>query len=482
MLRFSLSFVKNHPFLGNQAVIVYFHAVESLGNFNPSLFRNSQSIFSLQHLYSLLSHFLLPICVLSLLLSSGCQHPSASADTIHAVALPDQAIPAPKVQSLHQYMYGIDISGLEITQDEWGKNQVMGEVLTTQGVDYPVIAQMVEAAKGFFDIRTFRPGKPYTLLHRQDSSLAYFIYEKNKVEYVVWELTDTVEAYMARKPVDIQEREATGVIYSSLYGTIQDQDLDIGLASQLEEIYAWSLDFFHTQKGDWFKVVYNEGFVDGESIGIQEIKSAAFQHGERTFYAIGFEQDGRMEFFDEKGGSLRKAFLKAPLNYTRISSGFTYRRYHPILKRSRPHLGIDYAAPTGTPIRSVGDGTIIKAAYSRGNGRFIKVKHNSTYATQYLHMSRFASGMKTGMAVKQGDIIGYVGSTGLSTGPHLCFRFWQNGRQVNPNKIEAPSVEPISDALRPAFMAVKNVVKHRLDGMDLPEPPVMEADKELATR
>ncbi|MEZ4687994.1 MAG: M23 family metallopeptidase [Bacteroidia bacterium] len=178
---------------------------------------------------------------------------------------------------------------------------------------------------------------------------------------------------------------------------------------------------------------------------------------------------------------MRKAFLKAPLNYTRISSGFSLNRFHPILKRSRPHLGVDYAAPTGTPIRTIGDGTVIDASFTKGNGRFVKIRHNSTYATQYLHMSKFAQGMRVGKVVKQGDVIGYVGSTGLATGPHLCFRFWQNGRQVNPRGIEAPAVEPISEDMKPAFMAVADVVRSRLDKINLPVEEEDTLPKEMAS-
>jgi murein DD-endopeptidase MepM/ murein hydrolase activator NlpD len=420
-------------------------------------------------------------CISFLLIISSCEYPSQAGSSIQAVSLSEEAIPAPPVKNPANLLYGIDISEYLVHRGEVKRNEVLGELLSDNGVDYPTVLSMVNESEGIFDIRRMRPGRPYTFLRQQDSTIDYFIYEKNRTEYVVWDLRKEVSAYGARKPIQTEEREASGVVTSSLYAAIEKQGISINLASELENIYGWTLDFFNTQKGDWFKVVYDEAFVDGESIGIAKVKSVAFQHGDQVFYAIGFEKDGRLEYFDEKGNSMRKAFLKAPLNYSRISSGFSLSRYHPILKRRRPHLGVDYAAPTGTPIRSIGDGTIIKASYSKGNGRFIKVRHNSTYATQYLHMSKFAEGMRVGKVVKQGDIIGYVGSTGLATGPHLCFRFWQNGRQVNPRSIEAPPVEPISDEMKPVYLAVADVVRNRLDNISLPLIEEETTSKELAS-
>ena len=227
----------------------------------------------------------------ALLLFSACQYPSQSASDLQAVSLSASPIPAPPIQSPAHEMYGIETQGYEIVQAEVKRNEVLGELLAENGVDYPTIASMVEASKGIFDIRRLRPGRLYTLLKKDDGKVDYFIYEKNRREYVVWKLANQVEAYAARKPVTTEEREASGVITSSLYATIDKQNLNLELASRLEDIYAWSLDFFHTQKGDWFKVVYDEVYVDGESIGVGEIKSAVFKHGDQSFYAIGFEKE-----------------------------------------------------------------------------------------------------------------------------------------------------------------------------------------------
>jgi murein DD-endopeptidase MepM/ murein hydrolase activator NlpD len=263
-----------------------------------------------------------------------------------------------------------------------------------------------------------------------------------------------------------------------------DNGIDISLAARLENIYAWTIDFFYLQKGDYFKVVYEEEFVEGESIGISRIKGATFSHGGKDFHALYFDQEGKPDYFDEAGNSLRKAFLKAPLQYSRISSRFSNSRFHPVLKRYKAHLGVDYAAPHGTPIMAVGDGIVQEATRRGGNGNFVKIKHNSMFATQYLHMSGFAKGIRPGVAVRQGEVIGYVGSTGLATGPHVCFRFWKNGQQVNPLAIEMPPSEPILDTLREQFQLAWDSMAGRLSGIPLVEeaPVLAISDEEVSVQ
>jgi murein DD-endopeptidase MepM/ murein hydrolase activator NlpD len=235
------------------------------------------------------------------------------------------------------------------------------------------------------------------------------------------------------------------------------------LASELSEIYAWSIDFYRIQKNDAFKVVFEERFVDGVSVGIGEIKYAYFKHRKEDNYAIWFEQDQIGDYYDQDNRSLRKAFLKAPLKFSRISSRYTKKRFHPVQKRFKAHLGTDYAAPTGTPIRTVADGTVIAAKYSKYNGNYVKVKHNGTYTTQYLHMSKIKSGIRKGKRVRQGDVIGYVGATGLATGPHLCYRFWKNGKQVDPYKQKMPASKPISKGNTEKYNEIKKRVIKELD-------------------
>jgi len=232
---------------------------------------------------------------------------------------------------------------------------------------------------------------------------------------------------------------------AALPGMVLQAD-SIRLAIELSEIFAWTIDFFGIQQGDRYKVIYEESFVDSNSLGIDKITGAWIYHNENDFWAIPFVQDSVRSFFDEKGNSLRKAFLKAPLRFSRISSGFSHSRFHPVLKIRRPHHGVDYAAATGTPVHTVGDGVITKVGYQKnGGGNYVKIKHNSVYSTTYMHLSGFGKGVRQGVYVKQGDIIGYVGSSGLATGPHLDFRFYKNGSAVNPLKVEAPPVEPVHE-------------------------------------
>jgi murein DD-endopeptidase MepM/ murein hydrolase activator NlpD len=239
------------------------------------------------------------------------------------------------------------------------------------------------------------------------------------------------------------------------------------VAIELSEIFAWTIDFFGLQQGDAFKIMYDEEYVDSMAIGIGEIHGAWFRHAGKEFTAIPFEQDGKIEFFDAEGNSLRKAFLKAPLRFSRISSRFTGSRYHPVLKRYTTHYGVDYAAPSGTPVLSIGDGVVISAGWSGGGGNMVKIRHNSVYSTAYLHLKAYGSGIRAGTYVRQGDVIGYVGSTGLSTGPHLDFRVWKNNAPVNPLTLESPSVEPVKKEQMDAFLAASAEIVMGLNNIQL---------------
>jgi murein DD-endopeptidase MepM/ murein hydrolase activator NlpD len=260
-----------------------------------------------------------------------------------------------------------------------------------------------------------------------------------------------------KKPVTIVQKTISGKITTSLWNAMVDAGANPMLANNLSDIYAWSIDFFGLQVGDSFRVVCDEEFVDKLSIGYGRINAAYFRHANTDFFAVPFTQDGIESYFDLDGNSLRKAFLKAPLKFSKISSRFSNNRMHPILKIRRPHHGVDYGAPYGTPVFAIGDGKIVQAShgYNNGGGNMIKIRHNSIYETAYLHLKGFASGITAGKYVKQGDLIGYVGSTGLSTGPHLDFRFYKSGAAIDPLKVEAPPVEPISDTNKLAFDSVK---------------------------
>lgn len=374
---------------------------------------------------------------------------------------PDQIDSIPKEPNL---LYGLAADSFRVVGDEVKKNQFFGDILTSFGVQYGIIDRMVKEGKDIFNVRKLRAGRHYTVFTSNDSleQVQYFIYEINKVEYVVYDLRDSLKIYKAKKPVTVVTNTASGIITNSLYLTLESQGFNPELAINLSEIYAWSIDFHHIQKGDKFKVIYEETLVDGESIGIKRIKAAYFEHFKRPYYAIQFSQDGNAGYYDQDNRGLRRQFLKAPVKFSRISSRYTKRRFHPVQKRNKPHLGTDYAAAKGTPIYSTANGVITHAQYSRYNGNYVKVKHNSVYTTQYLHMSKIKSGIRKGVRVKQGDVIGYVGSTGLATGPHVCYRFWKNGKQVDPYAQKLPKADPIKKTNLPTYKKIKAEVLKEL--------------------
>ncbi|UCS94291.1 peptidoglycan DD-metalloendopeptidase family protein [Echinicola marina] len=353
-------------------------------------------------------------------------------------------------------LYGIDVDDLAVVEGVVGRNQTLSTILAPFNVPYQIIDQIAKKSKDIFDVRKIAFNKKYTVLTAKDSSSTaeFFIYEPNAAEFVVYKL-DGKDIYKEAKPVELRKREVAGQITSSLYVNMTQQGITPDLIDQFADLYGWSVDFQRLQKGDKYKVVYNERVVEGEVVGVDDIQAAYFEHMGQPYHAIPFEQNGQVSFFDEKGNSFKKAFLRDPVKFTRISSRYNLRRYHPVQKRYKAHLGTDYAAPRGTEIRAVGDGTIIAASYTGGNGNYVKVKHNGTYTTQYLHMSKIASGIRNGVRVKQGQVIGYVGSTGLATGPHLCFRFWKHGKQVDWLKEDIPPSEPISEQNKLAFERVK---------------------------
>jgi murein DD-endopeptidase MepM/ murein hydrolase activator NlpD len=304
------------------------------------------------------------------------------------------------------------------------------------------------------------------VIYQEDDSLtsaAALVYEPNPEEYVVFNLKDSIKVHIEKRPIKIQERAISGTIQSSLYEEILKNGGTPELVDLVADMYGWQINFRKIYPGDQFKVLYTERTIDGKSVGVEEIIGAELIHYNNPFLSVAFDQGNGVDYFDEEGKSLRKAFLKYPVKFSRISSEYTARRFHPVQKRYKAHLGIDFAAKIGTPIYAAGDGIITKAAYEKYNGRNVKILHNSTYSTQYLHMNGFAKGIKSGMKVKQGQLIGYVGKTGLATGPHLCYRFWKNGRQVNAMKVELPPSEPIEEAQLSNFMRYKGFVEAKLD-------------------
>jgi murein DD-endopeptidase MepM/ murein hydrolase activator NlpD len=291
------------------------------------------------------------------------------------------------------------------------------------------------------------------------------VYAESALTYVRIDLKDSLLVQRIQKEVQVRERILSTSIRSSLYEDLLKDGGSVDLALKVADLYAWSIDFFRLQKGDALVVAYDERFVDDSvRVGLGNIRHARFRHADKNFDAYRMESDGRLiDYYDEEGRSLRKAFLKSPLDFFRISSRFNRRRFHPVLKRVKPHLGTDYAAPKGTPIRTTADGVISKTGYTRGNGNYVKVRHNGTYSTQYLHMSKIKKGIKQGVAVTQGDVIGYVGSTGLATGPHVCYRFWKNGQQVDPLKEKLPEAKTIEKVYEEPLRLLCDSIRPQLD-------------------
>ncbi len=383
---------------------------------------------------------------------------------------PDASMEVMAEKPVVEYQFGLPVDSFDVTKAVVKRGESFGNILLNAGVDYAVIHRIAEKFKDVFDVRYLRSGKPYTLFQEGADSLKkprYFVYQPSLTDYYVFDLSDSAKVVRGQKDVTVKVREITGEINSSLYQALVNKGGSPELAMELSTTYAWSIDFFRIQKGDYFKVIYEEKFIDDTvSVGVGRLLAADFNHGGRSFYSF-FYQNGEdyIDHFDEKGNTLRKAFLKAPLKFSRISSRYSPRRFHPVLKRMKSHLGTDYAAPHGTPIMATADGTVIAASYTRGNGNYVKIRHNSTYTTQYLHMSKFARGMSKGKVVRQGDVIGYVGSTGLATGPHVCYRFWVNGKQVDPYRQDLPEADPIKAEFKEDYFAKMEVLKQRLDEM-----------------
>lgn len=342
-----------------------------------------------------------------------------------------------------------------------GRNQLLSSLFLDKGFSYPEIDRILSNSSGTFNARKVRSGSNYTFFWSSDTA--------SRPSFLVYEHDNTLSHIfsLGREPGIIDYNHKTtrevkfveGVIESSLWGAMVAAGGNPMLAVELSEIYAWTIDFFGLQKGDKFKILYEEAYTGGKSAGITMIYGSIFTHAGREIVAIPFVQDSVVSYFDEDGNSLKKAFLKAPLRYSRISSGFSSARLHPILKIVRPHHGVDYAAPIGTPVVSIGDGRITSTAYEAGAGRIVRIRHNSVYSTAYLHLASFAKGIVAGAYVKQGDVIGYVGSSGLSTGPHLDFRFYRNGSPVNPLRVESPPVEPVSRENMERYLKTRDVVR-----------------------
>ena len=386
-----------------------------------------------------------------------------------------------EVKKLAPLVYGIATDSLEVVNGIMKSGESISDILNAYNISATTIHNLAQKAKPVFNVKKIQSERSYVLLHTRDSAQTaqYFIYEPNQSEFIIYDLRDTLQVTRHLREIQVVERELTGVIKGSLYESIIAVGGTAQLVNNLADIYAWRLNLNRLQPGDQFKLIYEERQIDGNTIDYGVLKAAFFEYSGQPLYAIGFDQGKGMTYYDQEGKSFKKAFLKEPLEYTRISSRFNKNRFHPVQKRYKAHLGTDFAAPRGTPIRSVGEGMVLEAAYNRGNGYFVKIQHNKTFATQYLHLSRFAKGIRRGRAVVQGQTIGYVGSTGLSTGPHLCYRLWKNGLQVDALRVKLPLAEPITRQNNLAFMAIKDHFVQRMEALQPAnqEPGLLAADK-----
>lgn len=389
------------------------------------------------------------------------------------------------IEKLPKLHYGFNLEEFNVVHDTVRNGDSFGELMLRNKVDYPKIAAISENYRDTFDVRKIQVGKPYLILKSKDTSeiAEVFIYQNDRINYTVVDLRDSTKAYKSKKKVTLVEREIGGVIDHSLSMSIDTLGVDYNLTFALSDIYAWTIDFGRLDKGDKFKVVFDERYInDSIYAGIGSIKAAYFEHKGKTIYAFPYISDATnhiLEYFDQDANNLRSTFLRAPVKFQyRLSSRYNLKRriaYYGY--KVRPHKGTDFAAPIGTPIVATADGTVTESTRRGGNGKYVKIRHNDTYSTQYLHMK--AQNVKRGDFVRQGDVIGWIGMTGNTGGPHVCYRFWKHGRQVDPFKEELPAAEPIADSLRAGYMDYIKPLQSQLDCIEFVDPTPVEPEETL---
>ncbi|HSV87954.1 MAG TPA: peptidoglycan DD-metalloendopeptidase family protein [Bacteroidales bacterium] len=354
--------------------------------------------------------------------------------------------------------FGIAVGRYKVKSHVVRPNQTLSQILTDIPLAPETVQAVTEEMQLHFDPRRIRSGQPFHAYVSSDSTqrLQYFVYEISMIDFLKVIFGDSLTVEKGQKELTTVSRISSGIIDTSLWNTLSENNLSFELAIRLSEILAWEVDFHRIQQGDLFKVIYYESFVGDKSVDVPRVEAVYFRHHGREIFGFYFESDTVKGFFDKEGDNLRKIFLRAPLEFVRITSRFSHSRLHPVLRHRRAHHGTDYAAPYGTPILAVGDGTVTRTGFNSGNGNYVRIRHNSVYETQYLHMSRFAAGIRPGTRVTQGQVIGYVGSTGLATGPHVCFRFFKNGTPVNHLNLEFPSADPLPDAYREQFIVIRD--------------------------
>ena len=376
--------------------------------------------------------------------------------------------------------FGIPLNQFRTVERRVQRRETFSDMLNEYNVSYQQIVAVAEASREVYDVRRIVAGRPYRVyVNEWVQRAAYVVYQPTPTRYVVYDIRHPERSHVGQRPVSVSWDTASGVITSSLYQTLMDNGAHPELALRLSEVFAWQVDFFRIQRGDRFRVIYEKRHLGDTELPPGDIIAARFEHEGRDYYAFRFDAPHQRSYFDEKGNSMRRQLLKSPLRYSRISSQFSRSRLHPVTGRRRAPLGTDYAAPPGTPVRSVGEGIVLVASYDRGNGNWVKIRHNSTYTTGYLHLSGFASGIRPGERVKQGDIIGYVGSTGLATGPHLHYHFWKHGVPIDSRSIDLPPSEPVYPQYREAFEAHVADLKPQLEWV--PRSPLRVAAAEGPT-
>lgn len=364
-------------------------------------------------------------------------------------------------------LFGLPIDDFNISEGTVESGSTLSTILSNYGITPAQVDQLTKASQSVYDLKQIRAGHPYTMFlsPEEHAKLQYMVYEQDVTNYVVFSfVNDSISVKTDQKPITTIRSMDSAMISGSLWKTMVDNNIEPKLAMDLSEIFSWTIDFFALQEGDMFNVIYDRKFVDTVSIGSGKILGAWFEHNGKRYYAIPYEQDGKLSYWDEKGNSLRKNILKAPLKFSRISSKFSNGRMHPILRIRRPHHGVDYAAPSGTPVHAVADGTITMKGYGGGGGNTLKIQHSQGLMSGYLHLKGYAKGISKGKRVHQGDVIGYVGSTGLSTGPHLDYRIWKNGKAIDPLKIPSTPTEPIKKGELSQFNIIKERVMAALEG------------------
>lgn len=382
--------------------------------------------------------------------------------------------------------FGFRVDTLQVNDYTIKRNESFYLILDKFNFSAQEIHNITQKAKELVDVRRLKPGQLYRTYASADADagISRLVWQPNPVDYVVFEWQDSLNIYTSSKSITTTQESASATIHSSLYEAMQNEGLSPLLAYKLSDIYAWEIDFYRLRSGDNFKVLYEKKYIDGEEYGIGDILAVQFEHMGRLYSAYKFESEGVSGYFDEEGNSMQKALLKVPFKYNqRISSNFSYNRFHPILKQRRPHYGVDYAAPYGTPVLAVGKGTVTEARYRGANGNIVQIHHNSTYRTAYLHLKGFARGIRKGATVEQGQIIGYVGNTGRVTGTHLHYEIYKNGRPINPLTLDLPASESVPESAMHAFERVRQEYDRKLldqqDEYAFPNPPLTHINSGL---